>query len=157
MPHLMNRTQSHRKTRPPRREHRCQLALGVREISDEDVDAIADRVAQLLGQRPPESKLLDASEVAQRYRVSRGWVYEHARELGAITLGGGSKPRLRFDAARVAEALAMPAEPARASQRREPRRKRRRGDGGEQLLPIEERGSNARSSSRSRSLRRRSR
>jgi hypothetical protein len=32
-------------------------------------------------------------------------VYEHAHELGAITLGDGPRPRLRFDPAIAAQAL----------------------------------------------------
>lgn len=39
---------------------------------------------------------LDASEMAQRMGVTREWVYEHARELGAVRIGQGPRPRLRF-------------------------------------------------------------
>jgi hypothetical protein len=70
------------------------------------VEAIAQRVAELLrtdlGLTP---RLLTPSEVAERFAVSRTWVYEHAAELGAIRLGDGPRARLRFDAKTVAEVL----------------------------------------------------
>ena len=37
--------------------------------------------------------------------IDRAWVYAHADELGALRLGTGSRPRLRFDPAIVREAL----------------------------------------------------
>ena len=55
------------------------------------------------------SDLLDAREVARRLGVRVGWVYEHPAELGALRLPGSStRPRLRFDWARVLEALEPP-------------------------------------------------
>jgi hypothetical protein len=50
-------------------------------------------------------QLLDATAVARMLGVTRGWVYEHAAELGAIRLGAGARPRLRFDPLRVGSAL----------------------------------------------------
>jgi hypothetical protein len=55
--------------------------------------------------RPAGSRLLTAAQVAQRFGVTRGWVYANADELGARRLGHGSKPRLRFDAEEVAAAM----------------------------------------------------
>jgi len=49
-------------------------------------------------------ELVDAAELARRFGIERSWVYSHAIELGAVKLGSGPKPRLRFDpqiAARV--------------------------------------------------------
>ena len=49
-------------------------------------------------------ELVDAAELARRLGIERSWVYTHAIELGAVKLGAGRKPRLRFDpeiAARV--------------------------------------------------------
>jgi hypothetical protein len=40
---------------------------------------------------------MDAGQLARHLGVTRAWVYEHANELGAITLGDGPRPRLRFD------------------------------------------------------------
>jgi hypothetical protein len=50
-------------------------------------------------------QLLDAAAVARMLGVTRGWVYEHAGELGATRLGSGARPRLRFDPLRVVTAL----------------------------------------------------
>jgi hypothetical protein len=51
------------------------------------------------------SSFVDASVVALRLGVSRGFVYEHADELGARRLGSGPRARLRFDLAEVDERL----------------------------------------------------
>jgi hypothetical protein len=64
------------------------------------VDAIAWRVVELLTDRgtPVRSRrqMLSAAELATELGVARSFVYDHADELGAVRLGGGSKPRLRF-------------------------------------------------------------
>jgi predicted DNA-binding transcriptional regulator AlpA len=72
------------------------------ELTPEAIEQIAPRVAELLGRgqvvhAPDFLRLLEASQLAHRLGVSREWVYEHATELGAITIGDGPKPRLRFD------------------------------------------------------------
>lgn len=95
---------------------------------DEDrlADRIADRVAARLRAAPGASsgQLIDAAEVARILGCARGWVYEHKAELGVVRLGGGRRPRLRFDRGRVIAVAAAqtPSEPApeprRASQRR---------------------------------------
>jgi hypothetical protein len=84
------------------------------ELSTEEIERIAQRVAQLLRQPPVEpgpaaaasSPLVSAARLAQQLGVTRAWVYEHARELGAIQLGAGPRPRLRFDPRIAAQALA---------------------------------------------------
>jgi hypothetical protein len=85
-------------------------------------------------------KLL-AAEVAQA-RVTRAWVYAHAEELGAIRLGSGPKPRLRFAPDLLGERLASRSasegsraaeEPTTAGPRGGSRRSRL-GNGGD-LLP----------------------
>lgn len=48
-------------------------------------------------------QLLTVAEVAERLAVSQDFVYRHADELGGVRLGGGLKPRLRFDEREVAE------------------------------------------------------
>jgi hypothetical protein len=50
-------------------------------------------------------QLVDAAAVAAMLGVTRGWVYEHAAELGAVRLGSGARPRLRFDPDVVGVAL----------------------------------------------------
>lgn len=70
----------------------------------EDVEAIAQRVAELLRPRVAIG-LVGVHAVVARFGVSRSYVYEHAEELGAIRLGEGPKARLRFDLEQVAQAL----------------------------------------------------
>ena len=41
--------------------------------------------------------LWSAGRVAEHYDVALRFVYQHADELGCIRLGGGRRPRLRFD------------------------------------------------------------
>jgi hypothetical protein len=82
------------------------------------------------------SDLLDAQSLARRLGVSREWVYDHAVDLGALRLGAGRRPRLRFDPSVVLAALeaglGAPAPPRRAN------RFRRGSDpkGDVELLPI---------------------
>jgi hypothetical protein len=66
------------------------------------IRAIAREVARL---SVPGGGLLTASEVAVTFNVTRGRVYAHADELGAILLGDGPRPRLRFDPAVVTQRL----------------------------------------------------
>src|SRR5438046_258779 len=89
------------------------------ELGSEAVDAIARRLEELLAPRIAQlvepraagaPELIDAREVSRRFGVSRDWVYAHSEELGAVRLGAGSKPRLRFDPARVLQALTDRAE-----------------------------------------------
>jgi len=72
---------------------------------------VAERLgrSQSAGQQRPE--LLTAAEVSAWWGVHRGWIYEHAEELGAIRIGTGPRPRLRFDTEQVTRRLARP--PAR--------------------------------------------
>ncbi|MDQ6807524.1 MAG: hypothetical protein M3065_21820 [Actinomycetota bacterium] len=73
------------------------------------VEAIAERVVDILSARaatPSRAGLLTASELAEELSVARGFVYDHAEELGAVRLGAGSKPRLRFDLEHARSALA---------------------------------------------------
>lgn len=89
--------------------------------------------------------LLTASELARRLGVSRSWVYQHARELGAITLGDGPRARLRFDLRKALAALAAddlpsdrPTQEPKSSVRRG--RSRRAEHSTAPLLPIRPRG-----------------
>jgi hypothetical protein len=83
-----------------------------------NLHALAAEVAQLLG-RPELDGLLTARQVAARFNVDRSWVYAHANELGVIRLGNGPRPRLRFDAAVVAQRL-LPSPPAAFSTAQSP-------------------------------------
>jgi hypothetical protein len=74
-------------------------------LDNASVEAIARRVAELLSSEHGSEGWIDAAEVARRYSLSRDFVYEHADELGAVRIGSGPKGRLRFDPAKVVEAL----------------------------------------------------
>jgi hypothetical protein len=83
------------------------------ELTPEAVELIALRVVQLLrheGTTQADAagiapELVSADQLAKRLGLTRAWVYGHASELGAITLGDGPRPRLRFDPAIAAQAL----------------------------------------------------
>jgi hypothetical protein len=47
--------------------------------------------------------LVDAADLAGMLSIDREWVYSHADQLGAIRLGNGPRPRLRFEAGRAVE------------------------------------------------------
>ena len=92
--------------------------------------------------RTQPTGLVDAAAVAEYLGVDRGYVYEHAVELGARRLGDGPKSRLRFSLAEIDAALtscsgsrgSSPPEPAPLQASR-PRRRRPLGTPVE-LLPI---------------------
>lgn len=100
------------------------------DLTPETIDAIAERVVDLLGdegivQRVAQSPdLIDATEAARILGITRSTVYELADELGAQKIGNGSRPRLRFDAELVAAfgATRTPkaVAPARAPRRKQP-------------------------------------
>jgi hypothetical protein len=68
--------------------------------------------------------MLSAAEVSDWWGLRRGWVYQHAGELGAVRVGDGPRPRLRFDPERVAERLDHPSAVSPAAPR--PRSRARR-------------------------------
>jgi hypothetical protein len=77
-------------------------------LDSDTIEAIARRVAELLQAAPRRSqgeRMLTAAAVAERFGVSRSWVYENADRLGAVRLGSGSRARMRFDEARVSGLL----------------------------------------------------
>jgi hypothetical protein len=111
------------------------------------VEAIARRVVEILEQRGLQSReLVDAAELARRFGIERSWVYSHAIELGAVKLGSGPKPRLRFDPQIAARVLRKAGEqttadpPARSGKRAD---RPSAGGGSEvRLLPIRGEGEN---------------
>lgn len=69
-------------------------------------DLIAERVAARLAiPAAPTTRLVDAATLAAELGLSRTAVYAHADELGAVRLGDGRRPRLRFDVATARDAL----------------------------------------------------
>jgi hypothetical protein len=87
------------------------MSAGVVELRVPDalVQAIAERVAELLRCEPTRGRLVDAQTLADALGVDRSYVYSHAAELGAVRIGSGSKPRLRFDLDTAREAFARDA------------------------------------------------
>jgi hypothetical protein len=80
----------------------------------------------------PHRRLLSAAEVSEWWGVERSWVYEHAGELGAIRLGKGRRPRLRFDPDLVTQRIA-----ALAGERRPAPQSRRQGGRGSRRIPTD--------------------
>lgn len=105
------------------------------------VEAVAQRVVELLRTErhsPRERRLVDASTLAAELGVERSWVYAHRAELGAIQLGSGSKPRLRFEVDMAQDLLARSISRGAhtpAANGSSPRRRKRLGSSFE-LLPI---------------------
>lgn len=110
------------------------------------VDAVARRVVEVLREEGAEPlkrpRLLTVAEVAAEYGVSTDWVYNNARQLGAIRLGSGPKPRLRFERATIDARIADIGSRWQSAQP-SPRAARRRSTQDHQpadLLPIHDRG-----------------
>jgi hypothetical protein len=74
---------------------------GLEAIAERLADPVARRVIEMIKEEgvlaaPIPASWLNAAEVAELLQVTREWVYQHADELGAVRLGGGRRPRLRF-------------------------------------------------------------
>jgi hypothetical protein len=92
-------------------------------LDQDDIEAIAHRVAKLLNQSPALVRLVDAATLARVLGVERDWIYAHANQLGAIRLGG-STGRLRFDPNHALHALRGPPERVASGPARRPQRRR---------------------------------
>jgi len=127
-------------------------------LHPDDLNALGNLVAERViawleeDRRPDEEEpWLTAAEVARRFRVSPEWVRENADRLGALQLGDGPRPRLRFDPERVADALSVRSVRGRSGAPNGPaervsRRRRGRGSGKRTgLLPVFEVDSPAKS------------
>ena len=75
------------------------------ETRDADLCAISldNQRGVVLHDYDDPGQLWTARRVATHYAVGVHFIYAHADELGAIRLGGGPRPRLRFDPAVVRE------------------------------------------------------
>jgi hypothetical protein len=96
---------------PPFREAEVSGEAEELRLDPESIETLARRLADLLAPREParaRAQLITAEEVGQWWGIGRRWVYDHADELGARRLGGGRRPRLRFDPGEVAERLGEP-------------------------------------------------
>ena len=136
-------------TLPPRQRPTGPLARARRaaaELTPDAIERVAQRVVQLLHHHPIDDTgspdLLDAGQLARRLGVTRSWVYENAVQLGAIPLGDGPRPRLRFDLAIATQAFRARqrrSEPVPVSDTPRPRPTRRRHTPSTvPLLPIHE-------------------
>lgn len=73
-------------------------------IHPDDLLAIAREIAALLP-TGPAPRLVDAATLAKILGLSRDAIYERAEELGAVRIGDGPRPRLRFDVETAVRAL----------------------------------------------------
>lgn len=101
------------------------------QLADLVADRLAGRLLPVLADRAPG--LVDAAALAELLGVTRDYVYAHADDLGAVRVGSGSRPRLRFDPERARAAL----RPAKVEPVREtPRARKPRAAASVPLLPI---------------------
>jgi len=107
-----------RMTRSPRGSAASQLNDHWQEayMTREEMEALAAAIAPIVALEVAREvfgrvgtkrgrELLDASELARVLGVERDWIYEHQDQLGAIRLGNGRRPRLRFELTRAVHAL----------------------------------------------------
>lgn len=87
-------------------------------LDRQDIEAIAERVAQLLARPHSEHELLSTKELADELHVSVDYVYAHAADLGAMRLGDGPKARLRFDLRAAKEGMRSRKQPPQRIGRR---------------------------------------
>jgi hypothetical protein len=67
-------------------------------LTEEALEALAQRVAQLLRAEPaPEQKPVTAGQLAHYLGVERSWVYKHRHLLGGWRINDGPKAQWRFD------------------------------------------------------------
>jgi hypothetical protein len=101
------------------------------------VEAIARRVVGLLqGKERRAGELIDAAELARRLGVDRSWIYAHAIELGAVKLGRGPRPRLRFDPGFATKGFRASVGPRESTKPSQPRRRPSTPEGGGDRLPL---------------------
>ena len=92
----------------------------------EEIEAIAERIAELVSSTPSATGLVDARDLAEQLGVARDWVYANADRLGGVRLGNGPRARLRFDVEQAREALAAGGEDGQPRREDPPRRQRGR-------------------------------
>jgi len=106
------------------------------QLDPDDIEQIAHRVAELVRSGPTDapSRYVDAAALADELGVDRDWVYAHARQLGAVRLGG-PRGRLRFDRQQALATLTAETQPAAVEPLRSSRRRGRPGP--RDLIPYE--------------------
>lgn len=108
-------------------------AATIEAIARRSAELTLESLAPILATRPTQTDLVDTTTAAQRLGVSADYLRDHADELGAVRLGNGPKPRLRFDVGRIRDLLA-PDQSAAPAPRATPRRRARTAS--VPLLPI---------------------
>jgi hypothetical protein len=104
------------------------------------VEAVAQRVLELLGERDARSRLVSAGALAALLGRTREWVYDHAEDLGGRRIGDGERPRLWFDvdralSGRLTSGGSQPPDPPAVTG--QSRHRRRRATGSDvPLLPV---------------------
>lgn len=78
----------------------------LRELARLVAERVTAELSDALDHRAAPAQLLDAAQIARIVGMSRDGVYRRADEFGAVRIGSGPRPRLRFDPAKVAAALA---------------------------------------------------
>jgi predicted DNA-binding transcriptional regulator AlpA len=120
--------------------HPDDLASLARLVAAEVADRVSVNLVEIVraelrqaiseaGDTASSGRLLTAEEVARLVGLSRGAVYRRSEEFGAVRIGKGPRPRLRFELEEVIEALAA-CSTGRGSDTAKPARqaaKRRRG------------------------------
>jgi hypothetical protein len=66
---------------------------------EQHTDALEEIVAAGMATLAEDEALVDATTLAEQLGVSRDYIYDHARHLGAVRIGNGPRPRLRFSLA----------------------------------------------------------
>lgn len=104
-------------------------------LDRDDIDAIADALAEKLADREPVVvRYVDVRAAARRLSMSEDWVREHAADLGGARMGDGKRGELRFDVRRLDRVFE-----ARQLERPVRRQRRRPGpprSGNVKMLPI---------------------
>lgn len=116
-----------------------KTAGGSQGLDPSDVEAIARRVVELIAdEAPAPPRYLDTAALARMLDASEDWVRDHAAELGGVRFGDGPTGALRFEPARVREALERRRLPSpRPSPRRSRPGPKRRAES-VRLLPLPE-------------------
>ena len=95
----------------------------------EEIEAVAEHIAELVASTRPKVGLVDARGLAEELGVARDWVYANAERLGGVRLGDGPRARLRFDVERAREALAASRQDTQPTNGGAPKRRRGRPRG----------------------------
>jgi hypothetical protein len=92
----------------------------------EEIEAVAEHIADLVASSRPKVGLVDARDLAEELGVARDWGYANAERLGGVRLGNGPRARLRFDIEKAREALAAGRQNDQPTNAEPPRRRRGR-------------------------------